>query len=267
VAGPEGAPCVVLLHDHDVSGSATWAPTIPALLKAGTRVLAVDLKGFGHSVRDTAPAYTVRSHADVVAELLRAQGVEAGTVVGHGWGAMVALQVAVDHPERVARLALLAPVEDAARVAPWRHLARLPYVGRVAAWAGGAGGPWWEAFQRRCFDERSLATDTYLRSLRAPGRITGTMDTLLAMARSPQDSDLPQALPRIAAPVLIVVGERDAVAPLRLAEEWAAALPNASIVPFPETGHALHIERSVEVNRLLAAFVLDGSVDGIAAQR
>lgn len=265
LAGSEGAPWVVLLHDYDVGGSATWRPTIPALLKAGTRVLAIDLKGFGHSARDTASGYSVRAHADVVARLLNEQGVRGATVVGHGWGSMVALQLAVDQPQFVGRLALLAPVEDEGRVAPWRRVARLPYVGRVAAWAGGSGGPLWGALQRRCFHDPSLATATYLRELRAPGRIVGTMDALLAMARSPRDSDLPAGLPRVRAPALIVAGEGDVVAPPRHAERLAEELPEATLVLLPQAGHALHVECSTEVNRLLAGLALDGSVDGAIA--
>lgn len=267
LAGSEGAPWVVLLHDYDVGGSVAWNPTIPALLKAGTRVLAVDLKGFGHSARDTAPTYSVRAHADLVARLLNQQGVQRATVVGHGWGGMVALQLAVDQPQFVGRLVLLAPVEDETRVAPWRRAVGLPHVGRVAAWAGGTGGPLWGALQRRRFADPSLATAAYLRELRAPGRIDGTMDALIAMARSPEDSDLPGALSRVEAPVLVVAGEQDRVAPPREVEGLAEALPDATLVLLPDAGHAVHVERSTEVNRLLVGFALDGSVDGATTQR
>jgi pimeloyl-ACP methyl ester carboxylesterase len=266
-AGSEGAPWVVLVHDYDVGGSATWSPTIPTLLKAGTRVLAVDLKGFGHSARDTIPSYSVRTQADLVARLLNEQGVQGATVVGHGWGSMVALQLAVDQPQFVGRLVLLAPVEDETRVAPWRRVAGLPLIGRVAVWAGGTGGPLWGTLQRRCFHDSSLATAPYLRQMRAPGRIVGTMDALLAMARSPEDSDLPQALSRVKAPALVVMGEGDRVAPPEDAERLAEALPEVTLVRLPEAGHALHVECSTEVNRLLVAFALEGSVDGATTQR
>jgi 3-oxoadipate enol-lactonase len=265
--GADGAPWVVLLHGYDVGGSATWSPTIPALLRAGTRVLAIDLKGFGHSARDTAPTYSVRAHADLVARLLNEQGVQEATVVGHGWGGMVALQLAVDQPQFVGRLVLLSPVEDEARVAPWRHVAGLPYVGRLAVWAGGTGGPLWEILQRRGFHDPSLASASYLHAMREPGRIVGTMDALLAMARSPEDSDLPAALPRVRAPVLVVAGEQDRVAPPHEAERLAAALPDATMVLLPGAGHALHVERSTEVNRLLVGFALTGSVDEATTQR
>jgi len=267
LAGSEGAPWVVLLHDFDVGGSATWNATIPMLLKAGTRVLAVDLKGFGHSARDTSPTYSVRAHADLVARLLNEQGVRGATVVGHGWGSMVALQLAVDQPQFVGRLVLLAPVEDEPRVAPWLRLAGLPVVGRVAVWAGGTGGPLWGPLQRRCFHDASLATGPYLRQVRAPGRIVGTMDALLAMARSPQDSDLPEALSRVEAPALILMGEADGVAPRGDAEQLAEALPEATLVRLPDAGHALHVERSAEVNRLMVTFALEGAVDGATTQR
>ena len=261
VLGPEGAPWVVLLHDYDVGGSATWNATTPALLKAGMRVLAIDLKGFGHSVRDDRPAYSVRSQADLVARVLNPLDARDATVIGHGWGATVALQLAVDQPQFVARLALLAPVANETRVAPWRPLARLPYIGRVAAWSAGAGGPLWSPLARRCFANDAMATASYLRNLQAPGHVVGTLDALTAMARSPRDSDLPGALPRVQAPALVLAGELDRVAAPGEAEELADALPDATLVTIPEAGHALHVECSTDVNRILVAYALDGTVE------
>lgn len=102
----EGEP-VLLLHGFPDSAG-LWRRQIPALLEAGYRVVAPDLRGFGDS---DAPA-EVEAYglpivlSDVVA-LLDALAIERANVVGHDWGAAVAWGLAALRPERVERLVAL----------------------------------------------------------------------------------------------------------------------------------------------------------------
>ncbi|MFL5926024.1 MAG: alpha/beta fold hydrolase [Gaiellaceae bacterium] len=99
----EGDP-VVLLHGFPDS-SALWRNQIPALVAAGHRVLAPDLRGFGRSDRPLeVDAYRITTLAADVVAVLDAVGVERAHVVGHDWGAGLAWVVAGLHPERVNRL-------------------------------------------------------------------------------------------------------------------------------------------------------------------
>lgn len=102
----EGEP-VLLLHgfpdDHQV-----WRRTIPALVRAGFRVIAPDLRGCGLS---EAPPREAGYHlsllvGDVVA-LLDHLGIDRVRLVGHDWGALVGWALALRHPERVERYAAL----------------------------------------------------------------------------------------------------------------------------------------------------------------
>src|SRR5215208_7699181 len=99
----EGRP-VLLIHGFPDS-SALWRRQVPALVGAGMRVLAPDLRGFGESERPASVAdYRVgRSVADMVAVLDDA-GVEQAAVVGHDWGAGVAWAPTAHVPDRVERL-------------------------------------------------------------------------------------------------------------------------------------------------------------------
>jgi pimeloyl-ACP methyl ester carboxylesterase len=99
----EGNP-VVLLHGFPDS-SHLWRRQLPALVDAGLRVIAPDLRGFGESerpaqVEDFALGHSVR---DVLA-VLDALELERAHVVGHDFGAVVAWLVAAFAPERVERL-------------------------------------------------------------------------------------------------------------------------------------------------------------------
>jgi pimeloyl-ACP methyl ester carboxylesterase len=104
----EGAgPPVLLLHGFPDS-SHVWRHQVPALVAAGMRALAPDLRGFGESDRpEGVEEYGVmRSVADVLA-LLDGLGIERARLVAHDFGAAVAWVLAALHPDRVERLVAL----------------------------------------------------------------------------------------------------------------------------------------------------------------
>lgn len=107
-AGPPDGPPVVLLHGWPDSAE-VWRHQVPALVAAGHRVLAPDLRGFGRSSRPEAvEAYRLReSIADVLA-LLDAEEIEEADVVAHDWGATVGWLLAAHVPERVRSLTVVA---------------------------------------------------------------------------------------------------------------------------------------------------------------
>ncbi|TWF80459.1 pimeloyl-ACP methyl ester carboxylesterase [Pseudonocardia hierapolitana] len=93
-------PLVVLAHGFP-DLSITWRHQVPALVAAGFRVVAVDMRGYGRSAR---PAYALREIALDLVGLLEHEGATTAHFVGHDWGAARVWQVGVDHPEAVASL-------------------------------------------------------------------------------------------------------------------------------------------------------------------
>jgi haloacetate dehalogenase len=109
VASGGAGPPLLLLHGFPET-HVCWQRIAP-VLAASHRVIAPDLKGYGAS---EAPAggphgegYSKREMAGELVELMRALGHERFAVVGHDRGARVAYRLALDHPERVTRVALL----------------------------------------------------------------------------------------------------------------------------------------------------------------
>lgn len=100
-----------LLAIHgNLSNGAVWREQL-ALLPAGVRGLAPDLRGFGASERAPVDATRgVRDYVDDLVALLDALELEAAHLAGHSMGAAVALQLALDHPGRVRSIVLVAPV-------------------------------------------------------------------------------------------------------------------------------------------------------------
>jgi pimeloyl-ACP methyl ester carboxylesterase len=90
-------PLVILLHGFPQFWW-TWRHLIPELADQGFRVVAVDLRGYGAS--DHPPhGYDPTTLSDDIAAIIRSLGEDRATVIGHGWGGIVAWTLGVTHPE------------------------------------------------------------------------------------------------------------------------------------------------------------------------
>ena len=104
LAGPAGAPAVLLLHGFP-QGAGVWDLVRPALLDAGLRTVALDQRGYSPGARPAdVDAYRMpECVADAVA-VLDTLDLPAAHVVGHDWGAVVGWHLAAGYPDRVASL-------------------------------------------------------------------------------------------------------------------------------------------------------------------
>jgi pimeloyl-ACP methyl ester carboxylesterase len=103
----EGPP-VVLLHGNVVTAE-DWALSgvLDRVAARGHRVIAFDRPGYGHSGRPRGRAWAATDQADLLLRALARLGVERPVVVGHSWGTLVALALALDHPAAVRGLVLV----------------------------------------------------------------------------------------------------------------------------------------------------------------
>ncbi|WP_084689624.1 alpha/beta fold hydrolase [Sphingomonas changbaiensis] len=102
----EGQP-VVLLHGNGVLLQDFEASGVLDLIANKHRVIAFDRPGFGYSDRPQSTIWTPSAQADLIARAMSQMGVRGAVVVGHSWGTLVALAMALDHPDAVAGLVLL----------------------------------------------------------------------------------------------------------------------------------------------------------------
>ena len=102
----DGQP-VVFLHGEP-TWSFLWRKVIPPVRDAGYRCIAPDLPGFGRSDKPTdIDWYTYDRHTAGVAALIEELDLRDATVVVHDWGGPIGLRVAVDQPDRIARIVVL----------------------------------------------------------------------------------------------------------------------------------------------------------------
>lgn len=100
-------PVVVLLHGNGVTIQDFEVSGVLELMAAGHRVLAFDRPGFGYSDRPRQRIWTPAAQAALIAGAIRQLGIDQAVMVGHSWGAMVALALALDDPELVSGLVLI----------------------------------------------------------------------------------------------------------------------------------------------------------------
>jgi haloacetate dehalogenase len=101
---------VLLLHGHPQT-HATWHAVAPRLAAEGHPVVAMDLRGYGDSEKPASSAdhapYSKRAMAADACAVMHTLGYSRFAVVGHDRGGRVAHRLALDHPDAVARLAIL----------------------------------------------------------------------------------------------------------------------------------------------------------------
>ena len=232
---------VLLVHGQPGLG-ADWA-AVTARLGPGADVLAPDRPGYGTG----GPATSMAANADALADLLRRHGGPPAVVVGHSYGGGIAVLLAARHPALVAGLVLVASVGAEGSVVALDRVLALPVVGTGASVAALVTSSWLGPRLRR-----------HLLSLQfGPAQVMSRYfpdDGMVAAARDRSAwrsfvveqralvAELPAvrgAVDRLALPVAVVTGTRDAVVPARASARLAAAIGGAELVLVPGAGHFL----------------------------
>jgi pimeloyl-ACP methyl ester carboxylesterase len=250
-------PPVVMLHGLGAT-KVSFLPSVAALA-ASHRAIAVDLPGFGDSVKPIRAAYDPSYFTRTVVALLDALGIDRAHLVGNSMGGRVALQVGLDHPDRVRRLGLLAPSLAWLRGRPWAPLLKLvaPQLGLIQP----APRPVVEAIVRRVVpgaDQEWTAAgiDEFLRSyLTARGRAAFYAAARNIYLESPNGRNgLWTRLPGLQAPSLFVWGKRDSLVPIGFAAHVRRALPDSRHLELPG-GHVPQLESPRRTHAALLKFL------------
>jgi len=260
VEAGDGPP---ILAVHGLGGTkGSFLPTVVGL-SSRFRTIALDLPGFGDSSKPIAAAYDAGFFAAACIELLDALGLERVHLIGNSLGGRVALEIALRHPDRVGRLALLAPALAWRRPRPLVPLLRLtrPELGLVQLAPRGLV----EAIVRPLIpgaDDgwRAAGVDEFLRAYLTPaGRAAFYAAARHIYLDEPHGKD--GFWPRLAtlrADALFVWGRQDRLVPIAFARHVANAVPHARQLEL-DCGHVPQIERPAETNAAISAFFADAA--------
>jgi pimeloyl-ACP methyl ester carboxylesterase len=263
-AGPAAgtAPGLLLLHGSGpgVSGWANFGPNVPAFSR-DRAVVIPDQPGFGASYRPDLTTPYMRTSAEAALRVLDAEGLDRVDVVGNSLGGSVAVELTLEHPDRVRRLVLMGP----GGIAP-PLLAPQPTEGirllvefcedptreRLVSWMRAMVGN-----QRFLTEER---IEERWRTASAPGGTDFVRDfyrAAMAAMRSGRTRGVPvwARLGEIAQPTLLTYGRDDRVTPLETALHPLRAIRRAELHVFGDCGHWAMQERQGDFERVVLEFL------------
>jgi pimeloyl-ACP methyl ester carboxylesterase/predicted glycosyltransferase len=259
----DGATTVLLLPTWSIVHSRHWKAQVPYLSRQN-RVITFDGRGNGRSDRPAEPeAYADEEFvADAVA-VLDALGVERVVVVGFSAGAVWAIRLAADHPERVLAAALIGPaVPFVALPHPERTIFEFDDVLETDEGWAKFNRHYWQRDYRGFLEFFMGKVVTEAHSTKPIEDLVGwgletDASTLAATADAPGVTSV-EEVDRICAsvlcPVLVLHGDQDAISPVGRGV-GVAARTNAALVELVGSGHAPHSRDPVRVNLLLAEFI------------
>jgi pimeloyl-ACP methyl ester carboxylesterase len=238
-------PPLVFVHGA-AEDSRCWQPQFSGLADDFT-VVAWDEPGAGQS-SELPDGFTLADWADCLAALIGALGLGPAHVGGLSWGGTVVLELYRRHPGLVATLIMIdtyagwkgsLPADEVReRVAGVRQLLQAP------------PGEFYPTFPGLFADAPPEHLVPLLAAVASDVRPATLARQLAVMA----ETDQRDLLPRIAVPTLLIWGERDVRSPLRVAQQFAEAIPGAELVVIEGAGHVSTLERPGAVNEAIRAF-------------
>ena len=278
VAGPEGAPPVIMMHGFPESHR-TWRELVP-LLSDGLRLAMPDLRGFGDSDRpqDVADYATDKLIADIFA-LADALGIDRFALVGHDWGGAIAWAAALRGDPRISRLAIVnsphplifqkSLIEDERQRASSQYMRAFRNPGMEA----GIEAMGFDAFFDKSFskhvdmarippEERQVYIDQWSR----PGALTAMLNwyraSQVVVPAVDENAAMPawvaRGVPKLRIPVRVVWGVEDkALLPIQL-EGIGEVGDNVEVFPLKGVGHFAPWEAPDRVAGALKPFLVAG---------
>jgi pyruvate dehydrogenase E2 component (dihydrolipoamide acetyltransferase) len=235
----EGVP-IILVHGYGADLN-SWMFNQPQLAESHT-TYALDLPGHGGSDKKVSEG-SVGEFADSVAGFMDALTIERAHLVGQSLGGAIVLQLAVDHPEKVASLTLISSAGLGTDV-------NMPY---IEAFIAATGRKDLKPELEKLFANPQLVSRDMINDVLKNKRMDGADQVLRTVAAKSfaggkQSTVLRDKLTAIKCPVQIVFGAQDQIIPARHAEGLGESIKVRII---PEASHMPHMEAAGEVNRLI----------------
>lgn len=246
-------PAVIMLHGAG-PGATSWSNYHGNIevFSASHRTILLDMPGFGGSDDITSinePATTIR--ARVVRDFMDNLGIERASFVGNSYGGAVSLAVAVDFPDRVDRLILMAAAGTLRTV-----MTLQPSEGHRAMRIA-AKDPNDETMRRVIeafmFDPSKMSPEAFKRRVEA-AKNQPLRETPMGTSTAPWRDQEPE-LHRVQAKTLIIWGREDRVNPVEIGFLLLREIPDSRLYVVRNCGHWVQIEAREEFNRVAIEFL------------
>tara|TARA_B100000427_G_C15434262_1_gene562233 strand:+ start:33 stop:914 length:882 start_codon:yes stop_codon:yes gene_type:complete len=247
-------PAVVFVHGSGPGGSgwSNFQGNYENLAQAGFRCLVPDLLGYGYSSKPDDAEYTLNYLTQGVLEFVDRLGLDRFSLIGNSLGGAICIRLAVDHPERVDQMVLMAPGGLESRdvymgMKGIRSMLRAIFdPGGITLESMG------KVFAKQLYDP-SIISDALLEQRM---RIAQTQpQSVFSTSRVPNQSE---DLEKIRCPVLGLWGEDDQFCPISGAATLEQHIKNVRVTRFSNCGHWVMVEHEAVFNRMVRDFLLEG---------
>jgi pimeloyl-ACP methyl ester carboxylesterase len=244
-SGDPSRPAILVLHG---ASSNLEEPRLALEARfAGEHVIWLDRPGLGWSERPKSKVWSPADEAELIVQALDALEIPEAVIIGHSWGAAIAMRIAIDHPGRVTGLVLIAPALSAwIGKAAWFNSASawpligplltrviIPLAGPAQLTSGAAG-----AFHPEALPE-DYVTRSHLPLILRPGNwIANAADmTMVNTHLELQETEYEH----VQRPTSFLAGKADTVVwTHRHAGAVSQRMPDAELTLIPGAGHNLH---------------------------
>jgi pimeloyl-ACP methyl ester carboxylesterase len=254
--GPRDLPSIVLLHGLG-SAATAFGPLLTRLLPQAGRVLAPDLPGHGFSHPPPESLTPARLYA-AVCEALEALVPEPMVLVGTSLGGALALRYALEHPARLAALALVSPAGAHMTPREWDELRGVFAIDS----ADGARRLLQRLYHRAPWYLPVLAPG--LREVMQRAAVRDVMG-----AATPDDLPTPDSLRQLSMPILLLWGQSERLLPASSLDYFRRHLPEHALIEEPAGfGHSPHFDDPTRLAARLLTFAQGcGPAAGAASRR
>ena len=256
---------MLLLHGLGTS-LVTWNRNIEPLAAAGFTVLALDLPGHGDSDKPKHLSYDPVAGADLIHRFLQTLGVERLSLVGTSAGGLIVGLFALNHPEKVKSLALVASGGLGRQLSWFLRAISLPILGELLYQPGLQN---MIDVGNRIFYQPPPFLDEVLQEMYRVRTLPGARRAALGAIRSSinfmglrKHRYILSRLKQLPVPLMTVWGREDNIIPVSHARLVQQELPDSVVHIMPWCGHWPHMEKAAEFNDLLVRFLRGGLDNG-----
>jgi 4,5:9,10-diseco-3-hydroxy-5,9,17-trioxoandrosta-1(10),2-diene-4-oate hydrolase len=249
-AGSDDRGVILFVHGSGpgASGWSNFKGNYPFLAEQGYRTIVPDTMGYGYSSKPEEGAFSLEDVAAQYKALLDALGVDRATLVGNSQGGAIAITMALNYPDLVDKLVLMAPGGLEARET-YMEMEGIKAMIRVLYKEGISKETMRKVFTLQLNDESKI-TDEIIEE-RYQVAVTQHKDNIARIRVTNQEDRLSE----IQCPVLCFWGANDKFCPVSGASKIASGCPNSRTMLIANCGHWVMVEYQTLFNNLTLSFL------------
>lgn len=238
---------VILLHGWINSWGVWQEEMIQLADRGGYKVYALDFWGFGDSAKAKTPPFKVASYVEMVDQFMETLGILRAPVLGHSMGGTVALQLALDKPERVTRVAAVGSPITGASLNFFLKLAGINWIAHLV----------WRAplLLRAVIMANTLGDSARVRKMILRDVEKASIESFFRSIGDLHYTDLRQPLRRLKIPALGIYGKGDNIVNPNQAQVLAESVRGATVHVMSRSRHFVMLDEPEAFHGAVSEFL------------